>query len=374
MPNSLWHIDGYHKLIRWRVIIHGGIDGFSRLPVYLTKQFSESTTNCQLWKKYPLTSQEQKLDASHGYWQIPLDSDSQLLTTFNSPFGRYYYMRMPFGIKSAQEVFQKRMHQCFGDLPGVETDIDDLLVWGHTEVDHNQWLKAVLQRCKDVNLTLSRDKCQFGMSQVTYLGHVINAQGISPDSERVRAITDMPPPQDKKGVERLLGMLKYVAKFIPDMLSIIQPIRELVKKEVHFIWEWEQEAAFKKIKEKLSVAPALTFFNVKKPTTISCDASQSGLGVVLMQNNRQVAYASRALTSAENRYAQIETGLLAVVFALEKFHQYIYGTNVEIESDHTCTAVRLHIEIPTWKSHGHRRHLYLGPTYLTSQQIEWKMN
>ncbi|KAL5471566.1 hypothetical protein EMCRGX_G029693 [Ephydatia muelleri] len=151
----------------------------------------------------------------------------------------------------------------------------------------------------------------------------------------------MPPPQDKKGVERLLGMLKYVAKFIPDMSSIIQPIRELVKKEVHFIWEWEQEVAFKKIKEKLSVAPALTFFNVKKPTTISCDASQSGLGAVLMQNNRPVAYASCALTSAETRYAQIETELLAVVFALEKFHQYIYGTNVEIESDHTCTATPL---------------------------------
>ena len=235
---------------------------------------------------------------------------------------------MPFGIKSAQEVFQKRMHQCFGDLPGVETDIDDILVWGHTEADHNQRLKAVLQRCKEVNLTLNRDKCQFGMSQVTYLGHVINAQGISPDPERVRAITEMPPPQDKKGVERLLGVLNYVAKFIPDMSSITQPIRELLKKEVQFIWEWEQEEAFQKIKEKLSVAPALVFFNVKKPTTISCDASQSGLGAVLMQENRPVAYASRALTSAETRYAQIEKELLAVVFALEKFHQYICGSRV----------------------------------------------
>eukprot|EP00731_Ephydatia_muelleri_P013808 Em0007g1118a len=144
---------------------------------------------------------------------------------------------MPFGIKSAQEVFQKRMHQSFRDLPGVETDIDDILVWGHTEVDHNQRLKAVLQRCKEVNLTLNRDKCPFGMSQVTYLGHVINTQGISPDPERVRAITEMPPPQDKKGVERLLGVLNYVAKFIPDMSSITQPIRELLKKEVQFIWE-----------------------------------------------------------------------------------------------------------------------------------------
>lgn len=287
---------------------------------------------------------------------------------------------MPFGIKSAQEVFQKKKHQCFGELPGVETDIDDILVRSGPQ-------STVLQRCKEVNLTLNRDKCQFGMSQVTYLGHVINAQGISPDPERVCAITNMPPPQDKKGVECLLGVLNYVAKFIPDMLSIMQPIIKLLKKEVQFIWEWEQEAAFKKIKEKLSVTPALTLFNVKKPTTISCDALQSGMGAVLMQENRLVAYASRALTSAETRYAQIEKELLAVVFALEKFHQYICGTNVEVESDHKpleiitrkqlCQApprlqrllLRLQLYNFTLEKTWSLKTRYLGPTYRMEDEM-----
>ena len=250
-----------------------------------------------------------KLDASHGYWQVPLDEESQLLTTFNSPFGRYCYTRMPFGIKSAQEIFQKRMHQNFGDLAGVETDIDDILVWGKNEEEHLQRLKEVLQRCREINLKLNMEKCQFAMPQVTYLGHIINAQGIAPDKERVRAICEMPPPQDKKGVERLLGTLNYVAKFIPDLSTLTHPIRELLKKDMQFIWEWEQKEAFRKVTEGLSAAPVLAFFDVHKPSVISCDASQTGLGAVLLQDHKPAAYVSCSMTSAETRYAQIEKEL-----------------------------------------------------------------
>ena len=122
-----------------------------------------------------------KLDANHGYRQIPLSEESQLLTTFNSAFGRYCFMRMPFG-KSAQEVctrslpkevFQKRMSQLLGDLPGVETDIDDILVWGTTQEEHDSRLNAVLKRCEEVNLTLNKDKCVFGTSEVSYIGHTL---------------------------------------------------------------------------------------------------------------------------------------------------------------------------------------------------------
>ena len=148
-----------------------------------------------------------KLDANHGYWQIPLSESSQLLTTFHSPFGCYCFKRMPFGIKSAQEVFQKRMSQLLGDLPGVETDIDDILVWGTSQEEHNERLEAVLKRCEQINLTLNKEKCQFRVQEVTYIGHTLNAKGVQPDSEKVRAIQDMPPPVDKKGVERLLGTI-----------------------------------------------------------------------------------------------------------------------------------------------------------------------
>lgn len=181
-----------------------------------------------------------KLDANHGYWQISLDRESQLLTTFNTPFGRYCYTRLPFGIKSAQEVFQKRMYQLFGDLPGVETDIE---IHGRTEEEHKQRLTSVLKRCQEVHSTLNEEKCQFGVRQVTYLGHCISADGITPDENRVKAILAMPPPKDKKGVERLMGTLNYVSKFIPNMSTITEHMRVLLGKDVPFTWTWEQEAA-----------------------------------------------------------------------------------------------------------------------------------
>ena len=275
-----------------------------------------------------------KLDAKNGYWQIPLGEESQLLTTFSTPFGRYCFARMPFGVKSAQEVFQKRMCQCFGDLPGVEIDIDDILVWGASEEEHNSRLQAVLQRCKDIGLTLNKDKCKFNVSEVTYLGHTISANGVAPDKEKVRAIAEMPPPDDKKGVERLLGVVNYVGKFIPNMAAVTKPIRELLKKEVQFNWSHEHEEAFKQLKHLLSTAPVLAFYDVKKSVTVSCDASQFGLGAVLLQEGQPIAYASRSLTDTECRYAQIEKELLAVVFGLEKFNQYVYGKCVDVESDH----------------------------------------
>ena len=191
------------------------------------------------------------------------------------------------------------MTQSFGDLPGIETDIDDILVWGKTMEDYNKHVEAALKRCQAISLTLKKDKCRFEAPQVTYLGHIISAEGISPDKEKVRAIAEMPPPEDKKGVERLLGVINYVGKFIPDMSTIIHPIRELLKKKIQFTWQWEQIKAFQRVKEKLSAAPALAFFNGTKPIVMSCDASQHGLGAVLLQEGRPIAYASRALTSAE---------------------------------------------------------------------------
>ena len=144
----------------------------------------------------------------------------------------------------------------------------------------------------------------------------------------------MPAPQDKKGVEILLGTLNYLAKFIPNMSIITKPIRDLLKTDAMFCWDTEQSEAFKSIKDTLSTAPVLAFYNVNKPALITCNASQSGLGAVLVQEDKPIAYASRALTDAETRYAQIEKELLAIVFAFNKFHQYTFGKEVLVESDH----------------------------------------
>ena len=145
----------------------------------------------------------------------------------------------------------------------------------------------------------------------------------------------MPPPTDKKGVERLLGTVNYLAKFIPNMSTITLPIRDILKKDVPFHWDSPQDDSFtNQIKSILSSAPVLTFYDVNKSLVISCDASQSGLGVLLLQAGKPVAYASKALSSAETRYAQIEKELLAVVFAFTKFHQYVYSKDVTVEFDH----------------------------------------
>lgn len=274
-----------------------------------------------------------KLDANSGYWQIPLDTESQLLTTFSTPFGRYCFLRMPFGIKSAQEVFQKRISQNFGDLPGVETNIDDIIIWGNDD-NHDERVRKALERCKRINLTLNLQKCEFGKNSVKYLGHILSADGVKPDPSKSEAIQKMPAPRDRKGVQRLMGTVNYLAKFVPEMSTKTAPIRELLKHDVNFQWEKPQEDALKKIKHVLTSQPVLVFFDVKKPVTISCDASKSGLGAVLLQEERPVAYASRSLTNTEVRYAQIEKELLAVVFALERFHEYTYGQQVTVQSDH----------------------------------------
>lgn len=277
-----------------------------------------------------------KLDANKAFYQIPLDEPSQLLTTFNTPFGRYCFLRMPFGIKSAQEVFQKRVAEHFGSMPGVETDIDDILVWATSEDELETRLDAVLNKCEQIKLTLNREKCVFKTEEVAYIGHVLTPDGIKPDNDKIKAIVEMPAPKDKKGVERLLGTVNYLAKFLPNMSTITQPIRNLLQKDVEFQWSENQERAFSEIKEILTSepGPVLTFFNVKEPVTVSCDASQCGLGSVLLQNGRPIAYASRSMTPAETRYAQIEKELLSILFALERFHQYTYAKNVFVENDH----------------------------------------
>ena len=144
----------------------------------------------------------------------------------------------------------------------------------------------------------------------------------------------MPAPVDKKGVQRLLGIVNCIAKFVHYMSTITEPIRQLLKNETQFIWTYEQKAAFERIKEILTKDPVLTYFDVAKPVTVSCDASKSGLGAMLLQDEKPIAFASRSITETETRYANSENELLAILFGLERFHQYTYGKHVIVESDH----------------------------------------
>ena len=194
-----------------------------------------------------------------------------------------------------KKYMKKRISQLFEDIEGVETDIDDILMWGRSKEEHDQRLKMALKRCGDIDLTLNQDKYVIGTRSVTYIGHIFTADGVKPDESKVKAILEMPAP---------LRTVNYLAKFVPDMSQITEPIRALLKQDVEFEWNSSQEAAFTKIKKILTSDPILKYFDVNKEVTISCDASQSGLGSVLLQDNKPVAYASRSMTDAETRYAQ----------------------------------------------------------------------
>ena len=191
-----------------------------------------------------------------------------------------------------------------------------------------------LEKARKIGLTLNSSKCQFRCDELTCPGHTIPKDGISADANKVRAIAEMTIPEDKKAVQSLLGMINYVRKFIPNLAEITKPLRELLKKEIDRHWNKTHEEAVNKIKELLISRSHLAFFDPSKAIQIQVDASKSGIGAVLMQNGKPVSYTSRSLTNAQKNNAIIEKELLAVLFGCERFHQFVYGSEVTIISDH----------------------------------------
>ncbi|XP_059061669.1 uncharacterized protein K02A2.6-like [Achroia grisella] len=275
-----------------------------------------------------------KCDAKKGFWMQKLDDCSSKLCTFSTPFGRYRFLRMPFGINSAPEIFHNEMYKIF-KIEGVEVYIDDLLIWGKTREEHDSRLREVIRRAKENGVKFNKEKCLFGSKQVTFLGHIFSASGMQPDNNRVKAILDIPTPIDRKELERFLGVTNYLSRFIPNYSDIASPLRELLKKNILFEWLEVHEKSFRLLKDKISSAPVLRYYSPHEPVTVSVDASSRGLGACLLQGGQPVAYAARTLTPAESRWAQIEKEMLAVVFGCLRFHQYVYGHDkVTIESDH----------------------------------------
>ena len=275
-----------------------------------------------------------KIDAKSGFLQIKLDYESSLLTTFNSPIGRYRWLRLPFGIKSAPEIYQRIMDEMLEDIDGARAIMDDILIAGKTPQEHDRIMRKVVERATEWNLKLNFDKCQVKQPRVTYVGHLVTDQGLQPDPEKVRAVRSMPVPGSKEDVRRFLGFVQYLSKFIPNMSTVDAPLRDVMKRNVDFYWNKQQQRSFDELKELCCSTPVLAYYDVTKDVTIQCDASSYGLGGVLLQDGRPIAYTSRALTPTEKRYAQLEKEMLAIVHSCKKFHYYIFGKPTTVESDH----------------------------------------
>ena len=279
-----------------------------------------------------------KLDASQGFYHIQLDNQSSRLCTVATPFGRYSFKRMPFGVSCAPEIFHAKIAQLFENMDGVKVSMDDIIVYAKTRDEHDRRLRKVLQIIRKAGIRLNMAKCEIGVLELTFVGDRLSSDGVRPDPKKVAAITNMPDPACKEDLQRALGMVNYLAKFVPNMSVKSTNLRKLLLNDVEWQWDDIHANEWRQLKGTLTCEPVLTFFDPKLDIKVSSDASKGGLGAVLLQKHeldwKPIAYASRSMTSAEKNYAQIEKELLGIVYAVEKFHEYVYGTTAIAETDH----------------------------------------
>lgn len=274
------------------------------------------------------------IDMKDGFWQLELDQESADLCTFATPFGRYQFKRLAMGLNSAPEVFHREMVEIFGSIAGVEPYFDDLIISGVSIEDHDRVLENVLKQAREYNVKFNIKKIQLRAKEVSFMGHIISESGVLPSNKHIKAITNFEMPKNKKDVMRFLGITKYLARFIPNLSQLSSNLRKLTKQNVNFEFNETHAKEINKLKNIITSQPILKIFEINKPCVIQSDASSEGLGCVLLQEGHPISYASRSLTMTEKKYSQIEKELLAIVFACNKFHQYIYGRQIIVHTDH----------------------------------------
>ena len=278
------------------------------------------------------------LDLRKAYWQIRLSEGSREITSFKAAGKVYQFKKLPFGLASAQEANQRVMGIICEGMAGVLNYFDDVVVYGSTPEEQWRNLRAMFDTLRASGLRLNAKKCVMGVSELKFLGHVISADGVRPDLEKVKAILEAPVPEDQAQLRSFLGSITYLTEYVPHLAAVIAPLRKLTQKGVQWRWTTAEKSAYKGIKELITKAPCLAHYSIEAEIKLVVDASPCGLGCVLLQevDNQMcpVAYASRSLTDVEKRYAQIERGALAVLYRLQKMQTYIYGRHVTIATDH----------------------------------------
>ncbi len=275
-----------------------------------------------------------KLDAKAGYWSIQLEPTSQLLTTFRTPFGRYCWQRLPFGLNVSQDIFQSRMDEILEDLPGVASIADDIGVCGTDQMDHDKNLIRLMERAAKHGLVFNANKCIIGKEEISFFGNQYTGEGISPDPNKIRDLNRMPTPKSKDELKRLLGLTTYLSQYIPNYSSKAKPLRDLTKDETPFEWDAIHDQCLHALKQAITTSKALAYYDSSLPLTLEVDASQKGLGAALLQRDRVIAFASKTLTTAQSNYSNIEREALALVHGIQRFHTYVYGREVNVITDH----------------------------------------
>jgi hypothetical protein len=277
-----------------------------------------------------------KIDLRSGYHQINIRASDVPKTAFSSRYGLYEFLVMSFGLTNAPAYFMYLMNSVFmNELDKfVVLFIDDIHIYSKNEAEHAKHLRIVLQRLRDHKLYAKLSKCEFWLDSVKFLGQTIFKDGISVDPSKVQEVMDWKPPKSVHKIRSFLGLAGYYRRFFLDFSRIAKPMTELLKKGVKFVWSEECDKAFHTLREYLTSSPMWTQPDMSKPFEVFCDASGTGLGCVLMQENQVIAYASRALQPHEKNYPTHDLELAAVVHALKIWRYYLMGNRCNIFTDH----------------------------------------
>ena len=281
-----------------------------------------------------------KLDLTKGYWQVPLEESAKAKTAFLTPKGLYQFKVMPFGLVNAPATFSRLMRTVLTGLDHVHNYIDDILIHTQDWHEHLTILKRLLTRLREVKLTVKPSKCSIAYTNVEFLGHKIGNGELRPMQDKLEKIKSAPRPENKKQMRSFLGLCGYYRKFIEDFSTIAAPLTDRTKAREpnKIIWTDREDKAYVTLKDALSSSPILILPNFQDPFVLRTDASDTGIGAVLLQERdeyeRPVAYASRKLLPREQKYSAIERECLAVVWGINKFQIYLEGKEFILETDH----------------------------------------
>ena len=282
------------------------------------------------------------VDLCSGFWQIDLEESSREKTGFVTQNRQFQFCKLPMGLSNSPATFQKAMTDTLGNLlyDCAFSYIDDVIIFSKSDVNaHITDLAKVFQRLRKAGFKLKPSKCTFGASSVKYLGHILSKDGIFPNPTKTKVVEEFPTPKTTKHVRRFLGICNYYRRFIKDFGSIRTPLNDLLIKDNQFIWSEECEQAFQQLKSALTSAVMLKYAHPSKPYNLTCDASGSGIGYILSQNDdkgtdKVIAYGGRSLRTNEKAYSITEREGLAVVEGIREFQTYLTGSVFTVITDH----------------------------------------
>ncbi|UYV77464.1 K02A2.6-like [Cordylochernes scorpioides] len=305
-----------------------------KLNQALVRRHFQTPAPSELLHQIPKADYYTVLDVKSAYWHVPVANECRDLLVMATPFGKFRYSRLPFGLNISAQIFVEMMTNIFKNSFRNVTYVDDLLIYADNIEEHNEKLKGILEIARRNNIKFDLTKAQICKKEVSFLGHMVSKNGIDPEPNKVDKVINLKKPEDKKSLQRVMGLYNYLGNFIPNLAASTSNIRGILKKNVVWHWGPRQDTEFHHIKECVRNAPSLGHYDKTKTLVLQCDASKDAMGAALLQENRPLAFASASFNDSQKQYSQIEKELLSIYYGCKKFEYLLLGHTFIIQTDH----------------------------------------